>query len=96
MPKKRGNNEGTIVKRKDGRWEARASEGTLRPSKVERKCFYPMSLLQKQISYGGFCSAHESLRQESCFHGIMQPIELDDNSVVTRRQLYEEVITDLV
>ena len=40
MPKKRGNNEGTVSKRKDGRWCAVITLGTKDDGKPNRKFFY--------------------------------------------------------
>jgi len=41
MAKKRGNNEGTIVRRKDGRWMASMTIGRDRTTgKLKRACFY--------------------------------------------------------
>ena len=40
MPKKRGNNEGTIARRKDGRWEARISLGRDATGKLTRVTLY--------------------------------------------------------
>src|SRR2546425_1147804 len=41
MPKKRGNNEGTIAKRKDGRWMAQVTSGRDPQSgKLKRATFY--------------------------------------------------------
>ena len=40
MPKKRGNNEGTITRRKDGRWEARISLGRDATGKLKRVTLY--------------------------------------------------------
>lgn len=37
MAEKRGNNEGTISQRKDGRWEARVTVGVI-DGKIQRKC----------------------------------------------------------
>src|SRR5262245_56753513 len=40
MAKKRGNNEGSITRRKDGRWEARISLGRDTTGKVKRMTLY--------------------------------------------------------
>jgi len=41
MPKKRGNNEGTIIRRKDGRWMAQVTTGPdLKTGKLKRATFY--------------------------------------------------------
>ncbi len=40
MAKRRGNGEGSITKRKDGRWQAAVSIGVDENGKLKRKYFY--------------------------------------------------------
>jgi integrase len=68
MAKKRGNNEGTIVKRKDGLWMAQVSIGRDAGGKLKRATFYgktrqavaeKLAEAQHDLSRGVFVEPHQ-------------------------------------
>jgi integrase len=68
MAKKRGNNEGTIVKRQDGLWMAQVSIGRDAKGKLKRATFYgktrqavaeKLTKAQHDVSRGVFVEPHK-------------------------------------
>ena len=61
MPRKQGNNEGTITRRKDGRWEARISLGRDATGKLKRVTLYGKTRQGSRQARQGFSTSDGSL-----------------------------------
>src|SRR5215217_9570652 len=97
MAKKRGNNEGTITRRKDGRWEARytvhTAEGPKRKVLYGRTRAEVAEKLTKAMADrdGGLVFDHENLRVEEYLDRWLKSSVLDNVKPITYES-YERIL----
>src|SRR5215217_6898673 len=97
MAKKRGNNEGTITRRKDGRWEARytvhTAEGPKRKVLYGRTRAEVAEKLTKTMADqdGGLVFDHENLRVEEYLDRWLKSSVLDNVKPITYES-YERIL----